>query len=126
MASYNVTIVYNGPEIDVASAQTGLQIARTFVQAKSYVDTVPYDGTVWDTNVDGWGSLPGLDPFGLGTYKFAWFGQAIAVANAAKESGESNDGVTFEVAGADEKLYWEVMKTAMASQGFEVTVEDVE
>jgi hypothetical protein len=126
MATYTVNIVYNGPEVDVASTQTGLQIARTFIQAESYVDTKPYEGTVWDTNVDGWGSLEGLDPFGLGTYKFAWFGQAIAFAAEAKKSGGGNTGVTFEVDGADEKLYWDVMNKAMASQGFVVTVTDKE
>lgn len=125
MATYTVTIVYNGPVVaDVV--RPGMNIARTFIQAESYVDTAALDGTIYDTNVDGWGSLEGLDPFGLGTYKFAWFGQAIDAAAAAEKSGESNDGVTFEVEGADEKLYWDVMTKAMASQGFVVTVAEKE
>jgi len=125
MATYTVTIVYNGPVVaDVV--RPGMNIARTFIQAQSYVDTAALDGTIYDTNVDGWGSLEGLDPFGDGTYKFAWFGQAIDTAAAAEKSGETNEGVSFEVAGADEKLYWDVMTKAMASQGFVVTVTEKE
>lgn len=117
MAEFTVKIVYAGPVVDVASTQVGMNIARTFVQAKSYVDTAAYDGTIYDTNVDGWGSLDGLDPFGDGTYKFAWLGQAIAAGD---------DGVEFTVAGAEEQLYWTVLAKAMASQGFTITVTPVE
>jgi len=126
MAEFNITIVYTGAVIDDTVRPVINEIPRIFVEAPSYVDTAALEGTIYDTNVEGWGSLPGLDPYGDGTYKLAWLGQAVLAKAKADAEGGENAGVTFTVAGADEQLYWNVMKNALANQGFDITVANAE
>lgn len=135
-----VKIVYNGPVVDII--RNGMEIARIFVPKASYVDsevftkglTVEasdaeeqiYGKSIYATNVDGWGRLPGLLPMASTTVPFAEFERAVAVAAAAKAADAKNTGVEFEVEGYKEELYWTQMGENMKEQGFEVTVGDEE
>lgn len=136
MATFNVTIVYT-PVENTDVKPLAYQIMPTFDLKGSYVDTAPYntDGGVvgareiWSTNVWDNGVFPtfdGLNPYGDATYPMAWLKQAVIAYETSVETEGENAGVTFEVAGADEQLYWTVLGQAFASQGFAITVETAE
>ena len=113
MATVNVKIVYTGPIVD--DVRAGEQIARYFAPNNSYVDTPvftqgyanedavgdknSYGKSIYATNVDGWGSCPGLLPNASFTGKFAQFERAKMAAAEAKKSGAENTGITFEIEG---------------------------
>lgn len=132
----SVTIIYNGPVVE--TIRPGMPIPRLFTPDNSYVDTPvftegfantaqlgdkeSYGKSIYATNVDGQGFLPGLLPMFSNTQKFAMFERAIFAAKEAEKAGTENAGVTFEVTGFEEELYWEQISNAMKDQGFEVTV----
>lgn len=131
-----IKIVYNGPVVDII--RNGMEIARIFTPNASYIDSDVYvnglevEGSeateqiygksIYATNVEGWGSLPGLLPMASTTVPFAQFERAVAAAAAAKAAGTENAGVEFKVEGYKEELYWNQMADNMKDQGFEVTV----
>lgn len=123
-----ITIKYNGPVVDIV--RNGMEIARIFYPESSYIDSDVFENgheddygkSIYATNVDGWGNLPGLLPMAHTTVPFAQFERAVAVAAAAKASGGKNEGITFEVEGYKEELYWSQMAANMVDQGFEVTI----
>lgn len=136
-----VTIIYNGPAQDIE--REGQSICPLFVPAGSYVDSkvykeglsaeatvdeqavdVSYGKSIYATNVEGWGSLPGLLPIASAPIKFAYFERAIAVAKAAKESGSANNGVVVAINNADEELYWNQMAPHFIGSGFTVTIAE--
>jgi hypothetical protein len=132
-----VKIIYNGPTADIV--RNGMEIARIFYPENSYVDSPvftkgypvdedekEYGKSIYATNVDGWGHLPGLLPMANTTTKFAQFERAVAEAAAAKAAGEDPKGIEFEVTGYEEEIYWDQMGKNLADQGFEVTIEDKE
>lgn len=53
-----ITITYTEPEVPVEANVA--QICALFLPTNSYVDLPPYEGTIYDTNVDGWGTWEGL------------------------------------------------------------------
>lgn len=132
MATFNVTITYT-PVENTDVKPLAYQIMPTFDRKDSYVDTAPYNPTVngvvtrtiWSTNVLDNGVFPtfdGLNPYGDATYPMAWLKQAIKAYEDHEADSEVSASVTFEVAGADEQLYWTVLKQAFASQGFDINV----
>ena len=136
MATFNVTITYT-PVVTADIKPLAYQIPPTFNLNGSYVDTAPYnptvDGavtiTIWSTNVWDDGKFPvfeGLNPYGDGTYPMAWLKQAVKAYEAHEADPEADASVTFEVAGADEQLYWTVLKQALESQGFAIDVDAAE
>lgn len=138
--STQVKIVYNGPVVDVD--RIGTPIYRLFVPNNSYIDTPVYtngydnadavgDGksygkSIYATNVDGWGKLPGLLPMASTTTKFAQFERAVLAAFEAKQAGTKNTGITFEVEGYEEDIYWNQMAPNMVADGFYIKVGDKE
>lgn len=131
-----VKIVYNGPVVDII--RNGMEIARIFTPNASYIDSDVYTNglkieasdaeeevygkSIYATNVEGWGTLPGLLPMAHTTVPFAQFERAVAAAAAAKAAGKDNTGIEFKVEGYKEELYWNQMGDNMKDQGFEVTV----
>lgn len=131
-----VKIVYNGPVVDII--RNGMEIARIFTPNNSYIDSdvyvnglkmeasdaeeEVYGKSIYATNVDGWGTLPGLLPMASTTVPFAQFERAVAVAAAAKADGGENEGIEFEIEGYKEEIYWDQMAKNMVDQGFEVTI----
>ena len=138
MATVNVKIIYTGVVVD--EVRDGEQIARYFAPNNSYVDTQvftdgyanadavgdgkSYGKSIYATNVDGWGTLPGLKPEASFNGKFAEFGMAIDAAIAAKAAGTENTGITFTIDGYEDELYWNKMAQNMIDQGFYIEVGD--
>ena len=135
-----VKIVYNGPVVDII--RNGMEIARIFTPNASYIDSdvymnglkieasdaeeEVYGKSIYATNVEGFGRLPGLLPMAHTTVPFAQFERAVAVAAAAKAAGEDNEGIEFEIEGYKEELYWNQMGENMKDQGFEVTIGEAD
>lgn len=119
-----VKIIYNGPVTEIK--RIGSNIARIFLPNNSYVDSAIYAGTIYDTNVAGWGKLTGLLPMASTTTKFAQFERAaISYANSQLVGGY-NKGVTFEVDGYEEEIYWSQMATNLVDQGYYTKIGDTE
>lgn len=139
----SVTIKFVGPASgDIV--RKGMSIPRYFAPQNSYVDSPVYmegfdptaDGnyaegeaygkSIYATNVDGWGNFPGLAPMASTTTKFAQFERAVLVAIEAKKNDEENKGITFEVEGYEEEIYWTQIGRQMAPEGFYIKVGDEE
>lgn len=137
-----IKIIYGGPIVD--EIRKGMNIPRIFEPTNSYVDspvyTEGYDPTaegayasaeaygksIYATNVDGWGWLPGLLPMASTTVKFAQYERAAMAAAEAKAKGEKNEGITFEVDGYMEDIYWNQIAPHMVALGFYTKVGDRE
>ncbi|MBQ2856557.1 MAG: hypothetical protein IJE78_05405 [Bacteroidaceae bacterium] len=138
MAAVNVKIIYTGPIVD--AVRKGEEIARYFVPNNSYVDTPvfeqgyanegavgdknSYGKSIYATNVDGWGSCPGLLPIASASVKIAEFERAALAAAAAKEAGTANEGVSFQIEGYEDELYWNQISSQIYQQGFYIEVGD--
>ncbi len=136
-----VTIVYTGPIVD--EIRKGMNISAIFEPENSYIDSpvytegfdnstlqlgdkASYGKSIYATNVWGLGSLKGLIPMNSTTVKFAEFERAIFAAKEAEAAGTTNEGVTFEVTGYEEELYWNQIARGLEGQGFTVTVSSSE
>lgn len=132
MAAINVTIKYVG--ILHETIREGMPIANMMKHTGSYIDGPvmtegykndgntgdknSYEKSIYATNVYGKAILEGLDPMAHTPAKFAHFEQARYAAIEAKKKGQANAGVTFEVEGHEEVLYWEQICKAMVDNGF--------
>lgn len=141
MASVNVTIIYSGPVVDDI-VRKGMSIPRYFEPRNSYVDSPvftdgfnntdnlgdgeSYGKSIYATNVDGWGDLPGLIPMEANTTRFAQYQRAIFAAKEAKDAGTKNEGITFAIEGYEEVIYWTQIGRNMVDEGFYTKVGDEE
>ena len=134
-----VKIIYNGPVVEID--RMGMEIARYFSPDNSYVDSPvymqgypidaeeadkKYGKSIYATNVDGWGALPGLLPMANTTVKFAQFERAAMAKAEADMNDAENEGITFEIEGYEEEIYWNQMGANMAPLGFYTKVGDKE
>lgn len=121
--AYKVKIVYTGPAVE--SIQFVSPICRLFVPSNSYVDTPAYEGTVYDTNVDGFGKIDLMEPYASTSFPFpvplAQFKLAVVGEDDEDTGGKK---VEFEVATYMEAFWYKQAGVALADQGFTVTVED--
>ena len=138
--SVTVKILYTGAIVD--DIRDGEQIARYFAPNNSYVDTPvftkgyanedgvgdgrSYGKSIYATNVDGWGSANGLLPNASFTGKFAQFERAKMAAAEAEKAGTENTGITFEIDGYEDEIYWNQMAANMWQEGFFIQVGDKE
>lgn len=122
--AYTVTIVYKGPE-----APTNIPfvspICALFVPTNSYIDTPAYEGTVYDTNVGGFGAIDIMEPYASTSFPYPVPLAQFKVAVVGTE-GEDGHTVTFTVDTYEEAFYYTAAGKALADQGFTVTVEAVE
>lgn len=116
-----VTIKFIIPDLPVAGKVD--PICRLFAPTPCYADNAALAGSVYDTNVCGWGHLAGLMPMGTSTNKLAWIERAFNSAVAAKKNGTTDAGVEFEIATNEDQLYWLQVKDALKDQNFEITVD---
>lgn len=117
--AYTVNIKYNGV---VAEPQIGIaNIPQYFERVGSYVDSEAYDGTVYDTNVTGFGSVPAVAPYDSTSIPFP---VALAQFNLA-QVGKDNE-VEFTVDDYKEAFYYKTVGDQLKDQGFVVTVTKVE
>lgn len=125
---YTITIEYRGKETNVE--RIACPICRIFTPSASYVDTVAYEGTTWDTNVDGWGSTPVVEPYASTSIPFpvplAQFKLAVVGTPIVGEGGKQVIGhsVKFTTEDYKEAFYYKQVGAALADQGFTVTVKD--
>lgn len=130
----NVTIIYTGisnvDSVANAARKTAgvepLSIYPLFQPEGAYVDATAYAGTVYDTNVEGWGELGGLEPMGSATVKFAEYARAYRAYEEATAAGTSNTGITFQIDTYEDELYWIQIGRNMVDQGYSTTLTDVE
>lgn len=134
----SILIKYVGFGTDAVEAAAVWPVCRTFTPTGSYIDSPVYrEGltqddkevygkSVYATNVDGWGTLPGLLPMANTTTAFAQFELAVKVAAEAKAAGTENAGITFEVEDYKDEIYWKQMAANMVDQKFYVKVGDAE
>ena len=136
----NVTIIYAGRVGD--EIRMGESIPRYFAPTNSYVDTPvftegfanvnnlgdgeSYGKSIYATNVDGMGELNGLLPMKSFTGKLAQFERAILAAKEAKDKGAQNTGITFQITGYEDELYWNQIAGVMYPQGLYIKVGDKE
>lgn len=121
--AYKVTITYTGSAVE--SIQFVNPICRLFVPENSYIDTPAYEGTVYDTNVDGFGKIDLMEPFASTSFPFpvplTHFKLAV-VGEDDKESGGKK--VEFEVATYMEAFWYKQAGVALADQGFTVEISE--
>jgi len=108
-----ITIKYTA--ISAPAADAVAQICATFVPTNAAADLPAFEGTYYDTNVAGFGESMALEAFFQASV--AHPGLILALKNAVK-SGE----YTFDTEDNDMIMYLEEVASAVASQGFEITV----
>lgn len=111
----SITIAYTA--ITAPANEVGAQICALYMPTNAAADLAPFDGTYYDTNVAGFGEVMPLEAFYANCV--AHPGLVLALKRAVAD-GE------YTFTSTDEKLimYLEEVKAAVASQGFEITVEE--
>lgn len=117
--AYSITIAYAGPA-NPTDLRIPAPIYPVYVPSNSYVDTAAYDGTVYDTNVKGMGSINILEPYASTAFPFP-----VPLAQFKVAVISDSNEVTFTVETYMEAFYYTEAGKALASQGFTVTVEEV-
>lgn len=117
--AYKIVITYVGAPVD--ADRLVAPICRIYTPNNSYIDTSAYEGTVYDTNRDGFGGIDPLEPFATTSIPFplplAQFKLAVVAENGTVE---------FEVHDYKEAFYYKQLGAAMHDQGFTITVtEDI-
>lgn len=125
--AYNVKITYTCPTAETIS-QSVAPIGARYTLSNSYNDTVGYDGSVYDTNVKGWGDLVLPEPYAstsfpypvaLSQFKVATIGEDV-LGDDGQPTGSKY--VEFEVETYMEAWHYQEAGVALAPQGFEVEV----
>ena len=125
--TYTVKIVYSGvaaPE-DIRFASP---ISPLYCPTNSYIHTDAYEGTVYDTDVKGMGSIAPVEPYASTAFPFpvsmAQFKLATVGTDVIGEDGVATGAkeVTFEVDNYAEAFWYMQAGEELADQGFTVTV----
>ena len=111
---YIVAIKYNEPTLTAVDAVVA-PICSIYNPTNSYTDTAAYDGTVYDTNVAGFGKIKPMEPFASTSFPYP-------VPMAQFKVAALGGAVAFLVDDYKEAFYYEETGKALADQGFEVTV----
>ncbi len=116
--AYTITIKYVKPE-KPEEYKPFWEIPRMFVPESSYVDSPAYEGTVYDTNVDGWGFIEPKPPYDSTAFPYPVPLAQFRIA-AISETGE----VTFTT--DDYKVAWYYVEAGkqMLDEGFTVTMTE--
>ena len=119
---YTINIKYYGPASE--STTPVMPICPVYVPTGSYVDSEAYEGTAFDSNVEGWGKLgftvdPTVGvpyPSGIGNINLAKIGT----------DGEDDRGaykeVEFTVESYKDYLFYKTMAAELKADGFVITV----
>lgn len=116
--SYTVNIAYAGPAVETIPFVT--PICRLFVPQNSYADTAAYAGTVYDTNVDGFGTINLMEPYATTSFPFP---VPLAQFKIAAVGGTP---VEFTVDTYQEAFWYMTAGEQLKEQGFTVTVTEDE
>lgn len=109
------TIKITYTAIEAPKADLVAQICATFVPTNAAADLPVFEGTYYDTNVEGFGEGMSIEKFFKDSVAFPGL---MAALKFAVENGE------YEFDTEDEKtiMYAESITDAVASQGFEIEV----
>ena len=107
----SITIKYAAPEAPVEANVD--QICAFFLPTNSYVDTEVYEGSIWDTNVEGWGTWEG---FVAHLEKISAAPNVLILFKAAARDGE----ITFEESDPKQVEYIKEIARQLAVYGFEI------
>lgn len=119
--SYRVTITYTG--VPAAIENISAEICRLFAPKADYIDTAAYAGTVYDTNVEGFGAIAPMEPFASTSIPFpAALAQFKLAAVKGMNEDEEDNQVIFYVDDYKEAFYYKTIGEQMADQGFAVEV----
>ena len=118
--AYTVNIKYNGPA-DPGAVRLVSPICAIYTPTNSYVDTAAYDGTVYDTNVKGMGSINVMEPYATTSFPYP-----VPLAQFKLAVVGTDNEVEFTVDTYMEAFWYMDAGRALADQGFVVTVEAVE
>lgn len=113
----SITITYTAP---VAPAIRTANICPTFVPTNAACDDSDFDGTYYDTNVAGWGEGMTLEQFMAAQVAHPGI---VAMLRAAVANTEDHT-YTLEDATASDVLYFGELKSALATQGFEIEIAE--
>lgn len=118
--AYTVTITYAGlPNPDTVPFVS--PICSTFVPTNSYVDTTGYAGSVYDTNIDGFGKIDLMEPYASTSFPFP-----VPLAQFKLATVGTSGTVTFTVDTYMEAFWYMEAGKALADQGFTVSATEVE
>lgn len=112
-----VTITYTA--LVAPSADATAPICRIFMPNNAAADNAAFEGTYYDTNVEGWGEATTPDKFFADSV--AHPGLVLALKTAVRD-GECK----YEENDAKEILYLKEVATAVADQGFTIEIADTD
>jgi hypothetical protein len=125
--AYTVKIVYLGPTAP-ENIPFVSPICALYVPTNSYIDTPAYQGTVYDTNVEGFGKLNIMEPYATTSFPYpvplAQF--KLAVVGTDSETVEGAKEVEFTVDTYEEAFWYMTAGAQLKDQGFTVTVTPAE
>lgn len=127
--AYTIKITYAGPAVPEKVTFVN-PICRLYAPTGSYVDTPAYEGTVYDTNVEGWGKIDVMEPYASTAFPFpvplAQFKIAIIGQDVLDEDGKATGAkfVEFTVDSYMEAFWYTEAGRALADQGFTVEVTE--
>ena len=109
----NIKITYTA--ISAPAAEPIAQICSMYLPTNAAADLAPFEGTYYDTNVEGFGEGMSIDKFFADSVAHPGL---IAALKLAVRDGE------YEFDTEDEKtiMYLEEVAPAVADQGFEIVV----
>lgn len=123
MATYKIKITYNGPA-KPESIRFVAPICPIYCPCNSYTDTARYDGTVYDTNVKGFGEIDVMEPYASTSFPFpvplAQFKVAVVGTPVNTSNPDSPKYVEFGVDTYMEAYWYKQAGVALADQGFVV------
>ena len=126
---YTIRIVYAGPARP-ESIRFVSPICPVYCPCNSYTDTAAYEGTVYDTNVKGFGKIDVLEPYASTSFPFpvplAQFKVAVIGQPVDANVPDGPKYVEFEVESYMEAYWYTQAGIALADQGFTVTVTEVD
>jgi len=108
-----IKIVYTA--LTAPTASLAAEICSVFVPTNAASDLAPFEGTYYDTNVEGVGEGMSIEKFFKDSVAHPGL---IAALKLAVENGEYE----FDTDDIDTIMYLEEVTDAVADQGFEITV----
>lgn len=128
--AYKVKIVYTGPT-KPESITFVSPICSVYTTTGSYVDTAAYEGTVYDTNVRGFGKIDLMEPYASTGFPFpvplAQFKLAVVGKDVLSDDGKATGAkqIEFKVDSYMEAFWYQQAGVALADQGFTVDITTV-
>lgn len=115
--AFTVTITYTGPNPE--NIRFVYPICPVYYPDNSYVDTAAYDGTVYDTNVKGFGKIDVKEPFKTTSFPFS-----VPMAQFKVAALGTSGTLEFTVDTQTEALWYKQIGDQLADQGFTVAIAE--